>query len=366
MKNRAAEKEYENIMHIRDILSAIPNYEDYFLLYDVTTCKPKRLTTMDLKDFTKCKSFTKKELSKANINQKIDELTIINMPDGGLAIDDYLYEDGSFQKMYNLHTGLVNLLKNGIIPMNQFNVYHCDIKDSNILVDDAEKIRLIDWGLYAEYMPFVDAPFPTSWRNRPFQYNVPFSVIIFTDSFMQKYTKFIKEDGGSPTETELKPFVINYINSWMRERGAGHFNFINEIMILLFSNDLDDVSEEDMSHVVETQITMDYIVNYIVDVLVNFTHFKENGSLNLREYLDNVFIKIVDIWGLISAYYPFLELLSNQYSKLNKTEMKIFKQLQFIFVEYLYNPRHEPIDMDVLFSDLDILGELHIRYLKPK
>ena len=152
----------------------------------------------------------------------------------------------------------------------------------------------------------------------------------------------------------------------MRERGAGHFNFINEIMILLFSNDLDDVSEEDMSHVVETQITMDYIVNYIVDVLVNFTHFKENGSLNLREYLDNVFIKIVDIWGLISAYYPFLELLSNQYSKLNKTEMKIFKQLQFIFVEYLYNPRHEPIDMDVLFSDLDILGELHIRYLKPK
>ena len=288
------------------------------------------------------------------------------MPDGGLAIDDYLYEDGSFQKMYNLHTGLVNLLKNGIIPMNQFNVYHCDIKDSNILVDDAEKIRLIDWGLYAEYMPFVDAPFPTSWRNRPFQYNVPFSVIIFTDSFMQKYTKFIKEDGGSPTETELKPFVINYINSWMRERGAGHFNFINEIMILLFSNDLDDVSEEDMSHVVETQITMDYIVNYIVDVLVNFTHFKENGSLNLREYLDNVFIKIVDIWGLISAYYPFLELLSNQYSKLNKTEMKIFKQLQFIFVEYLYNPRHEPIDMDVLFSDLDILGELHNRYLKPK
>ena len=42
--------------------------------------------------------------------------------------------------------------------------------------------------------------------------------------------------------------------------------------------------------------------------------------------------------------------------------MKIFNQLQFIFVEYLYNPRHEPIDMHTLYSDFQILSDLlHIK-----
>ena len=32
-------------------------------------------------------------------------------------VDDYLYDNGSFQKIYDLHVVLVNLLKKGIIPM---------------------------------------------------------------------------------------------------------------------------------------------------------------------------------------------------------------------------------------------------------
>ena len=40
---------------------------------------------------------------------------------------------------------------------------------------------------------------------------------------------------------------------------------------------------------------MPFIVDYIVDVLVYYTKFKSNGSLNLREYLNEVFIKIIDI-----------------------------------------------------------------------
>ena len=70
----------------------------------------------------------------------------------------------------------------------------------------------------------------------------------------------------------------------------------------------------------------------------------------------------VDVWGLISTYYPFIELLANSYKSLTKGELKIFNQLQFIFVEYLYNPRHEPIDMNMLYSDLKDLGNLiHIK-----
>ncbi len=136
---------------------------------------------------------------------------------------------------------------------------------------------------------------------------------------------------------------------------------------MLFANSLTDISESDKPQVIETQITMEYIVDYIVDVLLHFTKFKADGSLDLRQYLDNVFIKIVDIWGFIVTYIPVVELLSNSYNTLTKLELKIFNQLQFIFVEYLYNPRHEPIDMKELYTDLKILGDLlHIKLTGKK
>lgn len=361
MSEKHATEEYNEIISIKDKLDKIPHYEDYFLLYDATMCRPAKLTATDLAEYgSTCTALPKNNITKANINDNLDKLMSLNIPNGGSPVDDFLYEDGSFEKMYKVHNCLVKLLKKGIVPMNKKNVYHCDIKDSNVLVDSSTanlKMRLIDWGLSTEYTPFENESFPKTWRNRPFQFNVPFSIIIFSDSFVEKYTKYLK-DGGKPEETELKPFVIDFINFWMKERGAGHYKFINEIMFSLFSNSLTSISEGSKPKVIETQITMDYIVNYIIDVLVHFTKFKSNGSLNLREYLDNVFTQIVDIWGFITIYYPIIEVLSNSYSSLTKNELKIFNQIQFIFVEYLFSPRHEPIDMDVLYADLKDLGHL--------
>jgi len=365
MSEKHATEEYEEITLIKEKLDKIKNYSDYFLLYDITLCKPDKLAASDLIKYSStCTALPKDNITITNINDNLDKLMSLNIPNGGLPVDDYIYENGSFEKLYQVHTSLVKLLKNGIVPMNKKNIYHCDIKDSNVLLDETSgdlKARLIDWGLSTEYVPFEKNPFPKTWRNRPFQFNVPFSVIIFSDSFVEKYTEYIK-NGGLTEEVQLKPFVIDFVNFWMKERGAGHYKFINEIMFTLFSNSLTSISEGSKPQVIETQITMDYIINYIVDVLVHFTKFRDDGKLNLREYLDTIFIDIVDVWGLISVYYPMIELLSNNYSKLTKQELKIFNQIQFIFVEYLYNPRHEPIDMNMLYSDLKDLGNLiHIK-----
>jgi serine/threonine protein kinase len=376
MSERHATEEYEEINKLNEKLNKIRHYEDYFLLYDATLCRPSKLTNTDLTEFaSKCTALPKDNITRSTVNQNLNKLMALNLPNGGVPVDDYIVDNGSFQKLHNVHTALVKLLKKGIVPMNKEFMFHCDIKDSNILIDDSEsvlKARLIDWGLATEYVPFRDEPFPKSWRNRPFQFNVPFSVIIFSDAFVTKYSKFIKDgvnvkNKEKPEEIELKPFVIDFINFWMKERGAGHYKFINEIIFTLFSNSLTSVDEADKPKVIETQYTMDYLVNYIVDVLVHFTKFRADGTLNLREYLDTVFIQIVDIWGLISTYYPFLELLANSYKTLTKGELKIFNQIQFIFVEYLYNPRHEPIDMNMLYSDLKDLGNLiHIKITGKK
>ena len=373
MTEKHALKEYEEINKYKKLLETIPNYEDYYLIYNINICKPAKLTTQDLQNFKKCTALPKKNITKKNINQSLDKVMALNMPNGGLPVDDYLYEDGSFQKIYELHGVLIELLKKGIIPMNKKNIYHCDIKDANVLVDITTandiKTRLIDWGLSCEYIPFKNNTFPSTWRNRPLQYNVPFSVILFSDSFIEKYSNFLKDNGIAKdkgndkiSEQLLKPFALEYVNFWMSERGAGHYKYINEVMFMLFANNLTDVAEKDKPHMIETQYTMEIIVDYIVGVLLHYTKFKSDGVLDLRQYLDNVFIEIVDVYGFIITYVPIIEILSNNYKSLTKLELKIFNQLQFIFVEYLYNPRHEPIDMHTLYSDFQILNDLlHIK-----
>jgi len=366
MTERHAKTEYDEIVSIKKKLEHIKDYKDYFLINDVTLCKPSMLTNEDLFQYSrKCKALPKSNIIKSNINNNLDKLMLLNMPNGGLPVDDYLYDNGSFEKMYKVHLSLMKLLKKGIIPMNNRNIYHCDIKDSNVLVDINLKSRLIDWGLCVEYIPFKDEIFPRSWKNRPLQFNVPFSVILFTDSFVEKYTKFL-EDGGKPNKSELKPFLIDYVNSWMIERGLGHYKHINEIMFELFSNSITEISNENKYKIIETQITMNYIINYLIDVLENFTKFGTNVKLNLRDYLDNVFIKIVDIWGFISIYFTFIEILFNNYSKLSIQDLAIFNQLKYIFVEYLYNPRHIPININSLHLDLKNLGNLFLIKLNIK
>jgi hypothetical protein len=111
---------------------------------------------------------------------------------------------------------------------------------------------------------------------------------------------------------------------------------------------------------------MKYIINYLIDVLINFTKFGKNVRLNLRDYLDNVFIKIVDIWGFINVYLPFIEILFNNYSRLTSQDIAIFNKLQFIFVEYLYNPRHETINVNSLYLELKDLEKLFLIKLDGK
>jgi hypothetical protein len=219
------------------------------------------------------------------------------------------------------------------------------------------KIRMIDWGLSTEYIPYENNPFPKPWRNRPLQFNVPFSIVLFTDDFVKKYTKYL-EEGGKVNESDLRPFLLDYLYYWFRKRGHGHYKFINEIMYILFGRELKNVDNEEKYKLIETEITMTYILNYLTDILLHYTKFREDGSLNLREYLDNVFINIVDIWGFVTIYIPILHIFNQNYNELTAHQMDIFELLKEIFIQYLYNPRIEPINLDNLLKDLRKLGKL--------
>ena len=110
-----------------------------------------------------------------NVNTKLSDLKIINIPYGGVDLENYQdqrieYADAAslshiLKKTYKetlnksfayTNYALIDLLKNGIVEMNKRGLYHCDIKAGNILrdgklKDEHPKVRLIDWGLATIY-----------------------------------------------------------------------------------------------------------------------------------------------------------------------------------------------------------------------
>lgn len=360
LTKKHALSEYNEIKEFKKKLDKIPNYQNYFLIDKFSICKPAKLTASDLVNFKeKCSALPKDKITKETINSSLDKVFALNMPNGGLPVDDFLVKHNSYKNITKLNNVLIGLLNNGIIPMNKHNIYHSDIKDSNILIDSSStlKARLIDWGLSTEYVTNIEQPFPKTWRNRPFQFNIPFSIVIFSDLFFDKYSKYIKE-GGKIDYESLKPFVIEYIYLWLKERGSGHYKYICQIMFMLFSNELDDIDEKEKEKIIETEFTFPYIYNYIIEVLINFTNFRKDGTLNLRVYIDDIFIKIVDIYGFIISYLPIFEALFENYVKLNENELELFESLKKIFIKYLFSPRIQPINVNELTNELKGLNKI--------
>jgi serine/threonine protein kinase len=363
MIERHVLSEFNEIEQIKKVLRNVPNYQDYYLIKDFSICEPEKLNAEDLKNFKKkCSALPKKNITEKNINENLDKLMLLNMPHGGIPIDDYIYSIKDYHELIKLNNLLIDLLNRGIIPMNRENVYHTDVKDSNILISqDRTKTRLIDWGLTTEYESNKNAEFPKKWKARSLQFNMPFSLIIFSDTFLEKYTKYI-EDGNKVTENELRGFVESYFDYWIKARGLGHFKYINKIMYLLFIHDVKkNVSSKNIKtdlQIIEKEYTRPFIINYITEILVHFTKFRKDGSINLRVYLDTVFINIIDIWGLVLCYLPILDILFDNYDKLTDTEMKLFNIIKNIILKYLYEPRVKPIDIHELSKDLENINNL--------
>lgn len=376
MISKYAQQEYNNLLKLNNLLNKIPNYEDYFLINDFSICKPAKLTKTDLSNFNKCHALQKQNITKKNVNSSLNDILALNMPYGGITIDSFIIHNKNYDKLIIMNNKLIELLLNGILPMNKMHIYHNDIKDTNILIDYAKNnqvtVRLIDWSLTVDYVPFKNSTFPKNWRNRPLQFNIPFSVVLFTDMFYESYSNFLKKHKITNNQhvlellklnkKDLIVFIKNYIKDWIKERGLGHYKYINKIMYMLFFDNIRDIenlnSEHDKKKYIQKHFTNKFIINYLNEILLNYTLFKSDGLLNMRDYLDNVFIQIVDVWGFIISYFPLYELFYENYSILNEKQLLIFKKLKYIFLEYLYKPRIKIIDIESLVNDLKNINEI--------
>ena len=363
MMKKHAEIEYELVNKFKKILQVIPNYDNYFLLNNISLCDNlQKITNKDLLDFDiKCNPLYKNKITSKNINDNLDKIAFLNMPNGGVDIDDYLMDKkGKDYVIFN--NVMIKLLKNGIEAMNNLGVYHNDLKGSNILIDDSKKYnikaRIIDWGLsfiYYKSPKNTINDIPLNIRNRNIQFNLPLSIIMFQQSFISKYEEYIKVNINKE-KYNLTNFILSYSKYNFEKNGNGHIKYVEKILYLLFINDkiYENITRDKY---VEIKIK-EYYVNYFYEILVNYTNM--NGIFEIEKYFDNVFIKNLDVYGFIISYVYIIEDLFNNYDKLNESGIILYNKIKIIFLKYLFSNSTKIIDKNELINNLKSLNKYFI------
>ena len=358
MKKRYAIKEKMEVLKFNKLLKKIPNYSNYFLLDGFSVCEPATLSPEDLEDFDeKCSALKKMDLDKENINRResLQELLALNMPYGGIDVSKFIDEHWhNAKKMETLNNSMVNLLDKGIVPMNEAGVFHCDLKSSNILTREEGGVlrtRLIDWGLSTTYTP--GQHIPKVLTNRPFQYNVPFSNILFTSLFTKMYKTFLTKH-PSPDYYTLRTFVINYVLEWVEERGPGHLKTMNNIFKNLFERDLKNMEDSFRGELIEYDFTFYFIFEYITKILVTFT---KNGAFESDAYLSQVFLKNIDVWGFVVSYVPIVEDVLGAHKNLTVVQFNIIDKIKELIL-LLIDASDKPINVTILIEKLNELNSI--------
>ena len=351
MSTKHAIKEYEFIQNVKSKLQQIPNYENYFLVDDFEICEPEGLDEEDMKNFDeKCSALKKhsklesrsrsssSKMSTNYLNAHLDDVRAVNMPDGGIDLEKHIQVHYKGNDLLKLNNALIDLLLYGIVPMNKKHVFHCDIKNTNIMIK-GNHARLIDWGL--SLLEQKQQEIPHNLHRRPFQYNTPFSSILFTDDFSKMYEEFA--DSGSQN---VRDFVIKYILHWNKERGIGHLKTINAMMKMLTPEVV--VKEQELQ---DYPYAYFYIVDYIMKIVESYKN-------NMLDYLNNVFLKNIDVWGFVMTYMAFFEHFEQIKNK-TPVDYEIMDKIKNIVLKIFSSPTKdlEPKEISISLKELNSMFE---------
>jgi len=335
MFNRHVESEFNEINTNNNILKKIKNNKKYFIS-NAKKCKLDHLNNDDLINFNKkCKNLVKKGYTSDNINYNLNKLGILQLEDGGKDLNFYLENNLNYMDYIKINKSLIKLFKYGILKMNKYKLYHFDIKASNVLYKDGHS-KLIDWGLSGIQKK---NEIPHATLHRPFQFNSPFSNILFSDDFYNWYSKQIKNN---------KPF-IEIANEWViknnNERGKGHLAYINDIINDLYNEKIFlKIKNKYPTLIKKYNYNYLIILNYIAKIFENFTDLK-NKKFLYKKFFKEVFSKNTDIWGFLMCYKPLIHS--------NNKEIK--NHIKNILNNYLYSADYasKPINTDKLLNDLE-------------
>jgi hypothetical protein len=369
MYSEDTQSEVDEMNKVKKFIETIPNKENYFLISNTYVCKPNKLDTEDLLDFDKeCGLFTKRDINSTNVNNNLHNLALLNMPNGGLNIEKFIIqllempEQERYTTFMKTNTALIQLLINGIEPLNTKHFNHYDIKAGNILMSEDGHARLIDWGLAGEH---DGVNIPETIQNRSIAFNMPFSDIFF-DNFVKKWLpgefNLIKaskklRDQTSGQSALLKIVAVNMINKSIQKTSEGHYDYITR-------NILHDIYkiysiENKYNRVDYNVLSSNVLIDYVHAVLLKYVD--DNGNFNDIKYFYEVFSKNVDIWGFLLAYVPIIEY------GVGKFHIDLINATCRILLKYCFSSEFAttPINVKELTLELqslnDIAAEINVK-----
>ncbi len=335
-----AESEINEVKSFINDLKSIKNYEDYFIIPEIT-CLPDKLTKEDKKNFDeKCFSLTNKNINSNNINNKLNYLKIIQLQQGGKDMDEYFNSNAILPKKFiNVNNLLIKLLYNGIFKMNKNNVYHLDIKGSNILIKDEKLVRLIDWGLSEK----ITSGIPIQLKYRPMHFNMPYSIVLLNDLMLHEINIFLQENNENDFNyfNSLKTFLEkSYQNVFIKNVGKHHDDLINFIL---------------SNHVYSNKNSKDVIFSYMAQIV---KHFTKNKKFDNEKYFKTVYLKNCDIWGFMCVY--ILLIIDNLHNivLIPYDRDKFKEEVCSIFKNHIISNSYKPISIKSLIKDLIKLNSI--------
>ena len=353
MVTKYANAEFDEIKKFSHIITKIPNFQKYFLIEPIEWCIPDKLSTSDKTNFDKkCGNLVKKGLKSSTINNdtELSKLRIINMPDGGLDIDDYLKTNVISNKMLHMmNEKFKDLLLNAIIPMNKAGLYHLDIKAGNLLIDSDDQIRIVDWGLSGIS---TNKKAPDILRGRPVQYNCPFSSLLINSMFLPEYKSYLKQTGVD-YKLRLREFVINYYDKWSKHRGTGHEDYIEYIAKNIFMGKIPGIKYQ--SDIIRYNVSKTFIYNFLI---VNLETFTKDGNFQEEAFMD-VFLYNVDIWGLLMCYEPIFYYARKKPAHVTLTPREpVLSKLMNVLLKYCFDNPAKKIPITSLVNDLNHINKM--------
>jgi hypothetical protein len=372
-----AKLEMDNIHLFYNALKRIPKSHKYFLLTKSKICSPAKIPKRDLKGFdSMCSNFTNNDVYESNINANIENLRLINMPNAGVSINEWL----SNAELTNARIILFNkmmseLITNAIVPMNRVGVIHNDIKEDNILISSSKtnpRPTIIDWGISG--ISTSHNPIPEIIINRYISVSNPFSSIIFTSDFMISYSGFLKmhNNPSSPSfREELSSFALS---QYLKFKDIGHYSHIERFFIAAFTYKehymthshqheqyyKSEFESDDFHSKVIEKTYHRYASAYITDVLIHFTDFDTASGdgipkFQYAKYFTEVYIFNCDIWGVMCCYNIFFSVVkeSRIIQHVNTTKyFNFLARLLSIFTNQIMVNGHEKINVKKLTKSI--------------
>ena len=320
-------KEIYNINKLKELLKKIPNYSNYFLIDNISSCE---LHKDNIK--TKIKKCKNKNLSNEIIN--------IVMPYGGINLYEYYNKKLSVEEEINMNNKLIELLTKAIIPMNKLHIYHNDIKAKNILVtfyNNNLNLKLIDWGISQVSKKIID--------SRPLHINMPFSIILFESSFKESFIDYLKQDVIINYQL-IRTFIINYYTERLN-KSINHFDVFHNLMKKLFYKDLKNIKNiNEKKFIIYYEYTFYFIIEYLTKIIF---HYTKNKVFNLDKYYDDIYSKIIDTWGFFNLFDLLYNKIYNAKTK-DKYDNNILFLIKNFYVNEIYSNPLKVIDINKMIN----------------